>query len=103
MAQRQLRPYHHAWLSVHPDRDEVWLKEKLCEGFDIHHVDGDHDNNEPSNLMLVEHVDHLRLHGMPLKNGIAGWRRKLAEKPLSGIEDEPTHGSGRSRRKNSMS
>jgi hypothetical protein len=35
------------------------------QGFDIHHVDGDHDNNDPDNLVLIERYDHLRLHGRP--------------------------------------
>lgn len=36
----------------------------LKAGFDIHHMDGDHDNNDPANLVLIEHTDHMRLHGM---------------------------------------
>lgn len=40
----------------------------LIEGFDIHHRDGDHSNNSPDNLVLIEHIDHMRLHGM--SNGL---------------------------------
>ena len=80
MAPRKLQAYHRSWLEVHPDRDAAWLKEKLSEGFDVHHLDGDHHNNEPANLVLIETVDHMRLHGMQLKNGLVGWRRQLAEK-----------------------
>lgn len=36
----------------------------LKEGFDVHHIDGDHSNDHPGNLALIEAVDHLRLHGM---------------------------------------
>ena len=55
--------YHKAWLSAHLDRTEDWLKDKILEGFDIHHLDGNHANNEPSNLVLIEHGDHMMLHG----------------------------------------
>jgi len=58
-----LRDYHYAWLSVHPDWDEDSLQIALSMGFDIHHEDGNHSNNDPSNLLLVEHQDHMRLHG----------------------------------------
>jgi hypothetical protein len=58
-----LKPYHVAWLSVHPDRSEEWLETRLSEGFDIHHLDGDHGNNDPTNLVLIEHGDHMMLHG----------------------------------------
>lgn len=36
----------------------------LGEGFQVHHIDGDHHNNHPANLALIETIDHLRLHGM---------------------------------------
>ena len=35
----------------------------LKAGFDIHHIDGNHSNNAPANLVLIEHKDHMRLHG----------------------------------------
>ena len=60
---RSLEPYHVIWLSVHPQRSENWLRDKLSDGFDIHHVDGDHSNNDPNNLVLIEHRDHFMLHG----------------------------------------
>lgn len=80
---RKLKSYHAAWLLVHPHRDEEWLREKLKEGFDIHHVDGDHSNDEPSNLILMEAVDHMRLHGPRLADGLVGWRKRLAEKSIA--------------------
>lgn len=61
---KKLQPYHHAWLSNHPRRDEMWLREMMAQGFHIHHMDGNHSNNLPSNLVLIEGSDHLRLHGM---------------------------------------
>lgn len=50
------------WLHSHPHRTEEWLQRISAEGFEIHHIDGDHDNNQPDNLVLVEWVDHDRLH-----------------------------------------
>lgn len=32
------------------------------EGFDVHHLDGDHENNDPANLVLIEHTDHMMMH-----------------------------------------
>ncbi|MEL6568189.1 MAG: HNH endonuclease [Pseudomonadota bacterium] len=61
---RPFEPYHLIWLRSHPHRSEEWLKARLADGFDIHHVDGDHKNNDTDNLVLIEHVDHMRLHGM---------------------------------------
>jgi hypothetical protein len=59
-----MKEYHRAWLDAHPDRTADWLKRMLAEGFQVHHIDGDHSNNHPANLALIENVDHLRLHGM---------------------------------------
>jgi hypothetical protein len=60
---KALEQYHYAWLACHTHRTEEWLRAKLVEGFDVHHLDGNHDNNEGDNLVLIEHVDHMRLHG----------------------------------------
>lgn len=62
-----MEPHQKAWLSIHPEVSESWLIEKLSEGFDIHHIDGDNSNNGPKNLALVFGPDHARLHGMPFK------------------------------------
>lgn len=58
-----MKEYHLAWLSVHPHRTEEWLNSMLREGFDIHHMDGNHENNCPDNLVLIEHTDHMAIHG----------------------------------------
>lgn len=58
-----MKSYHYAWLSEHPNRSEEWLKARLADGFDVHHLDGDHSNDAPSNLVLIEHTDHMMLHG----------------------------------------
>ncbi len=59
-----MRPHHAAWLLNHPHRTAEWLEAMTREGFDIHHLDGDHENNDPDNLVLIEIGDHMRLHGM---------------------------------------
>jgi hypothetical protein len=69
-----LQSYHYSWLTAHPDRTRAWLKTRLREGFHVHHVDGDHGNDAPLNLVLIEGTDHLRLHGMQLLDGIKRWR-----------------------------
>lgn len=54
---------HHAiWLAAHPYVDAEWLRAKIQEGFHIHHVDGDHCNDAPENMLLIFGPDHTRLH-----------------------------------------
>jgi hypothetical protein len=55
--------YHTIWLQKHPNRTKEWLQERLADGFSIHHVDGNHANNSPDNLLLIEDTDHMSLHG----------------------------------------
>lgn len=57
-----LKPYHLAWLTAHPTRTAVWLSERLADGFDLHHADGDHFNDNPANLVLIDRDDHRRVH-----------------------------------------
>jgi hypothetical protein len=54
--------HHQAWLNAHPDRSVEWLKNMTSIGFDVHHIDGNHLNNDYNNLVLIEHLDHMRLH-----------------------------------------
>lgn len=63
----KLLEHHRVWLEVHAYRDEKWLRERFKDGFDVHHVDGNHDNNSPDNLVLIEHSDHMWLHFMGRK------------------------------------
>ena len=60
----QLMPHHVAWLAFHPERSTDWFIERMAEGFQVHHVDGDHGNDHPHNLVLIEGSDHMRLHGI---------------------------------------
>jgi hypothetical protein len=73
----KLESYHYAWLSTHPERTQLWLATKLRDGFDVHHADGDHSNNSPDNLVLIEARDHMRLHNSPGLSSML--RRKTAE------------------------
>ena len=57
-----MQPHHEEWLAAHPYRSAEWLRERIADGFDVHHIDGDHDNNDPTNLILIEHGDHMALH-----------------------------------------
>src|SRR3990167_5726450 len=75
-----MEPYHFAWLSIHPERSEEWLKQKLAEGFDVHHLDGNHSNDDSRNLVLIECDDHLRLHGVSLKSRLHAHKIKMVEK-----------------------
>lgn len=61
-----LKSYHYAWLSVHLNRTAEWLIDRIADGFDLHHADGDHYNDDPYNLVLIECTDHMRLHGSSL-------------------------------------
>lgn len=77
--------YHHAWLSAHPARTFEWLRERIADGFHIHHVDGDHGNNDPANLILIEGADHIGLHAS-LRGGVVRWRERQ-RKPKVAIDD----------------
>ena len=54
--------HHLVWLEAHPCRDSAWLCFMIKNGMDIHHIDGNHDNNDSSNLILIEAQDHMMLH-----------------------------------------
>lgn len=77
----KVQGYHLAWLQAHPERDLDWLAAKIEEGFEIHHLDGNHANDDPSNLVLIEGVDHTRLHGWGIRLSFSTveTRRKATE------------------------
>lgn len=62
----KLKDYHWIWLDTHPNRTEEWLCRQMAEGFHIHHIDGNSENNDPKNLVLIEKADHMKLHGLDL-------------------------------------
>ena len=45
------------------------------KGKDVHHIDGNRDNNHPSNLMLLTPEEHAKLH----KHDFVKWARKGAK------------------------
>ena len=57
-----LELHRQVWLDAHPERGVEWLLRMAKEGFDIHHIDGDHENNDPLNLVLIEPKDPFLLH-----------------------------------------
>lgn len=67
--------HHRQWLAAHPTRSEAWLLVMLKDGFDVHHLDGNHANNDPANLVLIEHSDHMMLHGSRMLGRLAPYRR----------------------------
>lgn len=58
-----MKPHHKAWLDSHPEYDLAWFVQAVEAGFDVHHIDGDSTNDDPDNLILVEHSDHMKIHG----------------------------------------
>jgi hypothetical protein len=73
-----LQSYHLAWLQAHPEHSAEWLESKLREGFHVHHIDWDHSNDAPGNLVLMFGADHMALHGM--KNAPRKFVRKRKER-----------------------
>lgn len=66
-----MEPHHKAWLS-RTKVDPSFLSEALRNGFDVHHLDGDHQNNDPENLMLIYTDDHFLLHNAKKFTGRSG-------------------------------
>lgn len=61
---QSLKIHHVVWLENHPNRTKQWLLAQMADGFHIHHVDDNHKNNDPKNLVLIEGVDHYAcVHG----------------------------------------
>lgn len=78
-----IRDYHLIWLEYHPNRTMEWLQERLEDGFDVHHMDGDHGNNDWRNLALVEASDHMRLHGYGLIRLLGDAKDKVKQERLT--------------------
>lgn len=41
---------------------ENYNNQKIPENYDIHHIDGNHNNNDPQNLICVSLQEHLDIH-----------------------------------------
>ncbi len=55
---------HRAWLTKHENITAEWLGGAIAEGFQIHHIDCNHENNSPDNLLLIFGRDHMYIHGL---------------------------------------
>lgn len=86
------QPHQAAWLRAHPERSPAWLRKRLRDGFDVHHVDGNHDNNAASNLVLMEHRDHFMIHsgsrprlvrGRPLRQAVRARTARSEEERIA--------------------
>jgi hypothetical protein len=67
------------WISSHkfkgkPKRLHIYVWEKyngeIPDGFHVHHIDHNTDNNEIENLMILERSEHLILHGQNERNRV---------------------------------
>lgn len=90
MPKGRLQSYHRVWLSCHPGRTEQWLRERLADGFHVHHADGDHGNDAPSNLILIEGLDHMLIvHGHKVAGIFTSDRgREMGRKRISMLTPE---------------
>jgi hypothetical protein len=88
---RALQEYHHVWLQAN-NKDEQWLRLMFKEGFHIHHIDGDHDNNDAKNLVLIWGIDHFMLHsGVRFVRGKnSGKKRPKVSRPRPLVESRET-------------
>ena len=56
------KEYRKVWCDKH-GLSEDFAKECAAVGFEIHHVDGNRSNNDPSNLVMIYRGDHIYIHG----------------------------------------
>ena len=42
---------------------EDYFQKKILPGEVVHHIDGNHDNNDPENLVIMKRSQHSRIHG----------------------------------------
>jgi HNH endonuclease len=68
--------YRKVWQQYH--------KASLLPGIEIHHINGDHDNNHPDNLLAVTSEEHYYLH---LENGDYGAASLISNRALLPINE----------------
>lgn len=68
------------WMPIHAQR-WVWINHHGCipKGMDIHHKDGNKDNNEIENLELLSRSDHLKRHWQEGRFDLDQRREQLKE------------------------
>jgi hypothetical protein len=58
----------------------VWVWEQangpIPDGYQIHHIDGDKQNNDLANLTIVTPTEHKRIHSPHYRRAGDGWERR---------------------------
>jgi len=80
----ELSEHHKAWLSKHRKASIEFLREACAAGFDVHHIDEDHGNNDPDNLILIYSGDHALLHKLGMMDERGGCWEKAKERTERG-------------------
>ena len=62
----------------------IWERhwgQKIPKGYDIHHIDGNHSNNDVDNLLCVTRLEHAYIHKLQGDNGAYNMLVRTIEKP----------------------
>jgi cephalosporin hydroxylase len=51
---------------------EITIGRKLLQNEEVHHLDGNHMNNNPENLVVVSASEHMKIHAKKRKRGKNG-------------------------------
>ena len=57
------------YITLHRRVVEIVMGKPIQKNMEVHHIDHNHNNNLPENLIVVSHKDHLYLHKI-LKDGV---------------------------------
>ena len=52
---------------------EMYFGKPVGDDEVVHHMDGDQDNNDPENLVIMKRTQHSRLHGSVLAKYYGDW------------------------------
>lgn len=47
----------------------------ILPGYDVHHIDGNRNNNDISNLILLSHDEHHKIHSGNHEKTLFGWNK----------------------------